>query len=162
MLEAKHHDPGAQHRAEAQTTRTYAEAWAEAINETYTDDMCEFLVAVIRGEGEGDGNEDDDYDSTMLRVLTKAAQALRNGVPATFTGPELDLVRHAMPAHAVHQSGSLRWVADNFKTWRDLTEQLTREQIATLEEHERDARDGQYAVDLLLMARDLAERNKLA
>ena len=32
--------------------RAYAEIWSDAINDTYTDDMCEFLVAVIQGEGD--------------------------------------------------------------------------------------------------------------
>jgi hypothetical protein len=70
---------------------TYADQWATAINETYT-------------------NARDDYfwlsDDEVLRILRKAAECLRNEIPQTFTAEELDLVRHLMPAHEYHQSGA--------------------------------------------------------
>jgi len=56
------------------------------------------------------------YQDAERRVLTKAAECLRNGVPATFTSGELDLVRHLMPAHVVHQSGAVRWVLETYGT----------------------------------------------
>jgi hypothetical protein len=34
--------------------------------------------------------------------------------PTTFTGDELDIVRHLMPAHEVHQSGSAAWVGQEY------------------------------------------------
>jgi hypothetical protein len=89
------------------TTPTYADIWADAINETYDDFIEDCLVSDCRMDGE-------DYDDTIRRVLYKAADALRGGIPATFTGEELDLVRHLMPAHEVHQSGTRRWVLDNY------------------------------------------------
>ncbi len=92
-------------------TQTYAELWADSINDVYdnAEDLLECLVMDSQREIELDGET---YDDTIRRVLTKAAQCLRNGVPATFTGTELDLMRHMMPAHEVHQSGSLRWVRE--------------------------------------------------
>ena len=86
---------------------TYAERWADAINETYTDDAREAAAIDCRQHGEDD-------DAAILRVLTKAADCLRGGETHTFSGDELDLVRHLMPAHEVHQSGTRRWVLDNY------------------------------------------------
>jgi hypothetical protein len=79
----------------------YADKWADAINETYTDPDLGFC------------GEDFD-DEAVRRVLAKAADCLRNGETHTFTGDELDLIRHLMPAHEVHQSGAKRWVLENF------------------------------------------------
>jgi hypothetical protein len=80
-----------------------------AVNQTYLDaqswDYMGAMDAALDGESDPDAER---------RILTKAAQALRNGVPATFTGPELDLVRHLMPAHAVHQSGAVRWLLETY------------------------------------------------
>ena len=86
-------------------TRTYAERWADAINETYSEDLepGNFLWPEDLLDGES-------YEDAAKRVLTKAAQCLRKCVPATFTMGELDLVRHLMPAHVAHQSGAVRWV----------------------------------------------------
>jgi hypothetical protein len=78
---------------------TYADLWHDAINDTYED--CDDFINSL-GFDEAD----------VSRILSKAADALRNGVPATFTGPELDVVRHLMPAHEVHQSGAKRWLLD--------------------------------------------------
>ena len=79
--------------------------WADAINETYTD---------VEEAGVPDGTDDlldgESYEDAEKRVLTKAAQCLRNGIPATFGMGELEVVRHLMPAHVVHQSGGVRWV----------------------------------------------------
>jgi hypothetical protein len=82
---------------------TYAEMWADEINETYE---CEndFL-----GDSRDDG---EDAIGAEIRVLRKAAAALRYGRLATFTGGELDFIRHRMPVHQVHQSGSVRWLLD--------------------------------------------------
>lgn len=92
-------------QVEAGAQPTYAEQWAEAINETYTN-----ADEVVRGFV--DFLDCEDMDAVIRQVLTKAAECLRNGVPTTFTGCELDLVRHLMPAHEVHQSGAKRWVLD--------------------------------------------------
>ena len=94
------------------TTPTYADQWREAINETYTDreDLVSFLVTVDQGDLELD--DDETVEHAVSRILSKAPDALRKGIPATFTGPELDLVRHLMPAHEVHQSGAIRWVRE--------------------------------------------------
>ena len=88
---------------------TYAERWADTINETYVMRWPEgeYLAPEDLQDGET-------YSDAERRVLNKAAQCLRNGVPATFTGTELDLVRHMMPAHVVHQSGAVRWVLDTY------------------------------------------------
>ena len=86
---------------------TYAEVWANAINETYTDDAEEACVTDAALDGES-------YEDAEKRILTKAAQCLRNGIPATFTAGELDLVRHMMPAHVVHQSYAVRWITDRY------------------------------------------------
>jgi hypothetical protein len=74
------------------------------MSDVYDDFDSEYLLLhddLLNGES---------YDDAERRILTKAADCLRNGVPTTFTGPELDLVRHLMPAHEVHQSGAVRWV----------------------------------------------------
>jgi hypothetical protein len=89
---------------------TYAERWADAINETYTD-VDEYADQFLMRDGLPDG---EDEDAAIRRILTKAAECLRNGVPTTFTGGELDLVRHLMPAHEVHQSGAKRWVLEAY------------------------------------------------
>ena len=86
---------------------TYAEAWADAINETYSDTEPEYFLTPDLLDGESD-------EDAEKRVLTKAAQCLRNCIPATFTAGELDLVRHMMPAHVVHQSGAVRWVLEHY------------------------------------------------
>jgi hypothetical protein len=84
---------------------TYAERWADAINETYPDAQ-EAMSDRLAVDG------DEDYDEVERRALTKAAECLRNGVPATFTAVELDIVRHMMPAHEVHQSYAKRFVLE--------------------------------------------------
>lgn len=98
------------------TAPPYAELWADAINETYADGAAESLVYLCQFDAEEDEKAPDDEDmiATIRRVLGKAANALRCGEPATFTGAELDLVRHLMPAHEVHQSGAVRWVLHNY------------------------------------------------
>jgi hypothetical protein len=78
---------------------TYAETWADAINQTYTDPDETFC------------GQDFDHDD-VREVLTKAADCLRDGATHTFTGGELDLVRHLMPAHEVHQSGAKRFLLE--------------------------------------------------
>jgi len=78
---------------------SYADKWADRINEAYTN------------------YEDDLDDATkadLKRICTKAANCLRGGVPTTFTPEELDVVRHLMPAHEVHQSMARRWVYAKF------------------------------------------------
>ena len=70
-------------------TRTYTERWADAINETYPEDALDTCVTDAAFDGES-------YEDAAKRVLTKAAQCLPNGIPATFTAGELDLVRHRM------------------------------------------------------------------
>jgi hypothetical protein len=94
---------------------TYAERWADAINETYTDareDPSGFMsLSYMTPDGVQHG---EDNDAKVSRVLLQAADALRLGIPATFTGEELDIVRHLMPAHEVHQSGAKRWVLDHY------------------------------------------------
>jgi hypothetical protein len=85
-------------------SETYAEAWADAINETYQHADEQFYPDV----------ED------VTEVLTRAAHCLRDGTPATFTGGELDLIRHLMPAHEVHESGAVRWALEYYgeaTTW---------------------------------------------
>lgn len=79
---------------------TYADEWRDAINETYDADYQYNLT--------------DFTDEEVARILTKAAESLRNGTPVTFTAGELDVVRHLMPAHEVHQSGAKRWVLENY------------------------------------------------
>jgi hypothetical protein len=87
---------------------SYADRWADAISETYVAVNPEdFLNPDDLLEGE-------DQLAAARRILTKAAECLRDGVPTTFTGPELDFVRHAMPAHVVHQSFAKRWVLENY------------------------------------------------
>lgn len=106
----------------ADDQRTYAETWADSINETYTDDPYD--VDVLAGEWLFDSepftpdmagttaepHTHEEVRRFLLLALAKAAMCLRSDVPATFTHPELDLIRHLMPAHVVHQSGSKRWV----------------------------------------------------
>ena len=84
------------------TPKTYADRWRDAINETYEEEGAYELHNLLWP------------DADLQGTLTKAAECLRNGVPTTFTGDELDLVRHLMPAHEVHQSGAVRWVLDNY------------------------------------------------
>jgi hypothetical protein len=88
---------------------TYAEKWTEEINDTYTEAyMPEHYLF------ESDLHDGEDYEDAARRILTNAARCLRNGVPATFTWGELDLVRPMMPAHGVHQSVAVRWVRENY------------------------------------------------
>ena len=85
-------------------TRTYAEIWADSINDTYTEDAEVDYVTDAALDGET-------YEDVAKRILTKAAKILRGyEVSATFRGAELDVVRHRMPAHEVHLSGSMHWV----------------------------------------------------
>lgn len=88
---------------------TYAEMWADSINQTYTDAYDAAVACII-----SDLDDDEDPNYAIRCALAKAAQCLRNGVPATFTAGELDAVRHLMPAHEVRQSGAVRWVRDNY------------------------------------------------
>lgn len=90
-----------------QSDETYAERWAEAINETYEADPDEVVLPGTPQHGET-------ADDAVERVLRKAAECLRDGKAHTFTGQELDIVRIFMPAHEVHQSGSVRWVLDKY------------------------------------------------
>jgi hypothetical protein len=91
---------------------TYADRWRESINETYPNDADE--EGVLAWTFSVDAGADD-VQAFVLRTLTKAARILRGyDESATFTGEELDLVRHLMPAHEVHQSGSVRWVLANY------------------------------------------------
>jgi hypothetical protein len=83
----------------------YADARLEAINETYKDPESDNWIWDDLLDGES-------FHDAERRILTKAANCLRNGVPTTFTAGELDLVRHMMPAHEVHQSGAVRWVLE--------------------------------------------------
>lgn len=48
----------------------------------------------------------------VTAALVKAARALRGGETVSLNGEELDIIRHLMPAHAVHQSGAARWVSE--------------------------------------------------
>ncbi|GBE65997.1 hypothetical protein MFM001_24590 [Mycobacterium sp. MFM001] len=84
---------------------TYADLWRDAINETYTDVAADLPIPLEDGE---------DYDAATLRILSKAADCLRGGATHSFRGDELDVVRHLMPAHEVHQSLSRRWVLENY------------------------------------------------
>lgn len=95
------------------TTTTYAEAWTDAINETYVygDELGDYAENVLQPDDLLDGES---YEDAEARILAKAAKCLRYGVPATFTAGELDLVRHLMPAHEVHQSYAVRWLLDNY------------------------------------------------
>ncbi|TAM63540.1 hypothetical protein [Mycobacterium sp.] len=86
---------------------TYADLWRDAINETYTDRDDLGYVHDCLQDGE-------DYEAAVLRILTKAADCLRGGETHSFSGEELDAVRHLMPAHEVHQSGARIWVGQNF------------------------------------------------
>jgi hypothetical protein len=86
---------------------TYAELWAEEINNTYPADPA--LLEIFMDDAAEEGEDD---LAAIRRILGKAAECLRNGIPATFTASELDLVRHLMPAHEVHQSGAKRWVLE--------------------------------------------------
>lgn len=86
----------------------HAESWANSINDSYEDqDPMYFLHDWDLEEGET-------YDDARDRILGQAARALRAGVPVTFSGSELDLVRHLMPAHMVHQSFAARWVQETY------------------------------------------------
>jgi hypothetical protein len=87
---------------------SYADLWADATNETYGEVQPDSILS------DGDLIDGESLDDTTRRILTKAANCLRNGEPTTFTAGELDLVRHLMPAHEVHQSGAVRWVMDNY------------------------------------------------
>ena len=95
------------------TNPTYAQLWAKAINETYDQGSRDARVDdLFHIDGHGG---DEDPLAVVRSVLNKAARLLRGyEETATFTGQELDLVRHLMPAHEVHQSGSVRWVLDNY------------------------------------------------
>jgi hypothetical protein len=87
---------------------TYAELWAGAINDTYSDDDEEAYVTGAALDGES-------YDDAVRRILMKAARLLRGyDESATFTGEELDLVRYLMPAHEVHQSAAVAWVRERY------------------------------------------------
>lgn len=86
---------------------TYAELWADRINATYDSEGIDLSIVTDASRGE------ECNDDTIRRVLNKAAVCLRDGESATFTGPELDLVRHLMPAHVVHQSIARRWWHQN-------------------------------------------------
>jgi hypothetical protein len=86
---------------------TYADLWRDAINETYTDRDDLGCVHDCLRDGE-------DYEAAVLRILAKAADCLRGGATHSFSGEELDVVRHLMPAHEVHQSAARFWVGQNF------------------------------------------------
>lgn len=88
---------------------TYAEQWAGAINDTYTGAYEQAVNALAF-----DGVDDEAMDAAIQRALTKAAQCLRNGVPATFTAGELDVVRYLMPVHEVHQSVAMRRITEMY------------------------------------------------
>jgi hypothetical protein len=76
---------------------TYAERWSADINETYhvdTPHPSHYLTREDLHDGE-------DFDAAVRRTLTKALRCLGDGHAAAFTGAELDLVRHLMPAHEI-------------------------------------------------------------
>jgi hypothetical protein len=91
--------------------KTYAEIWADEINRVYDSDD----VVPDDFFGPGDLLDGESTDDAVHRILMKAARVLRGyDETATFTGRELDLVRYLMPAHEVHQSGTMRFVADRY------------------------------------------------
>jgi hypothetical protein len=74
----------------------YADLWRDSINDVYGYDYQDGFIS----------------DDDVKRALNKAARCLRLGAVETFTGEELDIVRHMMPAHEVHQSGCVRWLLE--------------------------------------------------
>jgi hypothetical protein len=44
----------------------------------------------------------------------KDAECLQDGVTHEFTGAELDLIRHLMPAHEVGHSDAKHWPDENY------------------------------------------------
>lgn len=82
---------------------TYAEERRDLINEVYDPEY--------RWE---QSNLD---EQEVQHALRKAAACLRQGAMHTFTGDELDAVRHFLPAHEVHQSMSVRFVREMFDDW---------------------------------------------
>lgn len=87
---------------------THAESWAGYIEEAYVDQEPDyFLLDDDLRDGEG-------YQDAEKRILGDAARCLRGGAPVTFSRAELDLVRHLMPAHIVHQSVAAKWVRENY------------------------------------------------
>jgi hypothetical protein len=86
---------------------TYADKWHDAINETYTQDRA----------GCWDSQEGESREGMRVaewQVLHKAAECLQDGATHTFTGAELDLIRHVIPAHEVRHSDAKRWVSQNY------------------------------------------------
>lgn len=79
--------------------RTYAEAWANSINETYPDDPYEMDVLADEWLGDheiGNGrimpgvyppHTHDEVRKFLLLTLAKAAVCLRSAVPATLNIP---------------------------------------------------------------------------
>jgi hypothetical protein len=90
----------------AETEWTYADIWRDRINETY-EDALESVCTKTTFNKSGEAPE-----LAIVEVFNKAADALRCGLPATFSGPELDIVRHLMPAHECHQSYAKRFVLE--------------------------------------------------
>jgi hypothetical protein len=88
---------------------TYADRWADVINEVYSEDL--HPSDILQPE---DLREGESYEEAERRILKRAANVLRNGGPDSFSANELDLVRHMMPAHEVHQSGAVRWVLEMY------------------------------------------------
>jgi hypothetical protein len=87
--------------------KSYAGKWHDKINETYAQDRS--------------GSWDEQQWKSLphmrveeWKVLNRAAECLQDGVAHTFTGPELDLIRHVMPAHEVRHSDAKRWVTENY------------------------------------------------
>jgi hypothetical protein len=93
------------------TEPTYAEQWADAINRTYDDwDGIQSCLIDCQQRGE-------DGEATMRRVLKKVADCLRGGETREFSGSELDLIRHVIPAHEVHQSMARAVVGEYVAMW---------------------------------------------
>ncbi|QNJ91529.1 hypothetical protein HZU40_09650 [Mycolicibacterium fluoranthenivorans] len=88
---------------------TYAQLWADEINNTYTEPYFTVVTAF-----DLTGDQEPDVDAAIQEALIKAAKCLRFGVPATFTHGELEAVRHLMPAHEVHQSMAARWMTERY------------------------------------------------
>ena len=89
------------------TGGTYADEWRDKINETYTQDTT--------GSWDDQSWKDEpDKRNAEWHVLERAAKCLQDNTSDTFTGQELDLIRHVMPAHEADHASAKRWVNENF------------------------------------------------
>jgi hypothetical protein len=78
---------------------TYADSYRDEINDAYEIDSDGYCVAdAVMDLVMDDAPEGMNRQEAEHWILYRAAQALRDGLPVTLTGPELDVIRHLMPA----------------------------------------------------------------